>query len=294
VTIEEELQKAKVAVEAARDEALLAVQFHETWRPTVADPDLLERMGNSFATHSFHIIRIALRREVLLALMRLWDNDSRSVKVTAIAELLRNNRLFEALVCQRTKALGYSVDVTDSIHEALKQKRDDILRLVRKYTASSGQTTVLDRLRTLRHEQLAHRQAHNPTDPAELRHTDEEVEEFYQDTLEIVRLMLSVLLGTAFDIARDGGDVYRHHADFFWAAARGSVLKVTRVSDAPRTEVDRLQVCAIPDSEMSELLCKAAITQPLLLMGATLADGRACIWMGRLQFGHCSRSSKGG
>lgn len=221
MTIEEELQKAKVAVEAARDEALLAVQFHETWRPTVADSHLLERMGNSFATHSFHIIRIALRREVLLALMRLWDKDSRAVKVTSIAELLRNKVLFDALVRQRTKALGYSVNVMDSMHEVLGHKRDDILRLVHKYATSNGQATVLDRLRILRHEQLAHRQAHNPTDPAELHHSDEEVEEFYQDTLEIVRLMLSVFLGSAFDIARDGGDVYRHHAGFFWAAARG-------------------------------------------------------------------------
>lgn len=221
MTIDEKLRRAKVAVEAARDEALLAVQFHETWRPTVADTDLLKRMGNSFATHSFHVIRIALRREVLLALMRLWDKDSRTVKVTAIAELLRDKALFDALVRQRAGNLGHSVDVTDCMREALEPKRDDILRLVRKYTDGSERATVLDRLRTLRHEQLAHRQAHQPTDPATLRHTDEEVEEFYKDTLEIVRLMLSVFLATAFDIAGDGGDVYRHHADFFWAAARG-------------------------------------------------------------------------
>ncbi|CAM2184575.1 hypothetical protein BO443_50431 [Burkholderia orbicola] len=44
---------------------------------------------------------------------------------------------------------------------------------------------------------------------------------FYQDTLELVRLLLSVFLATAFDIAREGGDVYRHHAEFFWGAARG-------------------------------------------------------------------------
>ncbi|PQP04566.1 hypothetical protein C5615_38930 [Burkholderia cepacia] len=120
MTIEEKLRRAKVAVEAARDEALLAVQFHETWRPTVADTNLLKRMGNSFATHSFHIIRIALRREVLLALMRLWDKDSRTVKLTAIAELLRDKALFDALVRQRAENLGYSFDVTDRMREALE------------------------------------------------------------------------------------------------------------------------------------------------------------------------------
>lgn len=143
------------------------------------------------------------------------------MKLTAIAELLRDKALFDALVRQRAENLGHSFDVTDCMREALEPKRDDILRLVRKYTDGSEQSTVLERLRMLRHEQLAHRQAHQPTDPATFRHTDEEVEVFYQDTLEIVRLLLSVFLATAFDIAREGGGVYRHHAEFFWGAARG-------------------------------------------------------------------------
>lgn len=222
--MEDELQRAKVAVEAAQDEALLAVQFHETWRPTVFDVDLQARMGNSFATHSFHIIRIALRREVLLALMRLWDRDSRTVKLTAIAELLSNEALFEELVRQRAERLG-GLDVVDAMRDALSPKRAEILRLVRKYTHDSSHASVLNRLRALRHQQLAHRQAHQPTDPTELHQTDEEIEEFYQDSLEIVRLMLSVFLGRAFDIAGEGGSVYRHHADYFWSAVCGERTK---------------------------------------------------------------------
>lgn len=220
-SIEERLLKAKTAVEAAQGEALLAVQFHETWRPTVSDSDLQKRMGHSFATHSFHIIRMALRREVLLALMRLWDRDSRAVKVTGIAEVLRDAALFDELVRQRAVGLGYSVDVTDRMREALEPKRDRILALIRKYTHANERPTLLERLTTLRHEQLAHRQTREPTDPVELQHTDEEVEGFYQDTLEIVGLMLSVFLGRAFDIAGDATDVFQHHAKYFWAAARG-------------------------------------------------------------------------
>lgn len=60
VTIEEKLRRAKVAVEAARDEALLAVQFHETWRPTVADTNLDgEFICYSFLSH--HPYRVAPR-----------------------------------------------------------------------------------------------------------------------------------------------------------------------------------------------------------------------------------------
>ncbi|PTB18261.1 hypothetical protein C9I57_24080 [Trinickia symbiotica] len=220
-TIEERLQGVKSAVEAAQDEAILAVQFHETWRPTIADADLRRRMGHSFATHSFHIIRMALRREVLLALMRLWDKDSRAVKVTGIAELLRDKAFFDELVRERASRIGFRFDVTESMRDTLEPKRDQILALVRKYTHGKERPTLLERLTTLRHEQLAHRQTREPTDPAELQHTDEEVEEFYQDTLEIVGLMLSVFLGRAFDIAGDAKDVFQHHAKFFWAAARG-------------------------------------------------------------------------
>jgi hypothetical protein len=219
--IEERIKRAKIAVEAAQEEAILAVQFHETWRPTVADPELQKRMGHSFATHSFHIIRMALRREVMLALMRLWDRDGRSVKLTGIAELLRDKAFFDELVRYRASRLGYSFDITDRMHEALEPKRDTILTLVRKYTHGKEHSAVLERLKTIRDEILAHRQVQEPTDPAGLQNTDDEVEEFYQDTLQIVSLMLSVFLATTFDIAEDGAGVFRHHADFFWAAARG-------------------------------------------------------------------------
>jgi len=220
-TFERRLEAANAAVEAAQAEALLAVQFHETWRPTVADADLRKRMGHSFATHTFHIIRMALRREVLLALMRLWDNDSRAVKLTGIAELLRDGAFFNELVRHRASRLGYSFDVSGRMREALEPKRDRIWVLIRKYTHGKEKPTLLDRLTALRHQQLAHRQTQEPTDPAELQHTDEEVEEFYQDTLEIICLLLSVFFARAFDIGSEATKVFQHHAKYFWAAARG-------------------------------------------------------------------------
>lgn len=106
--IDIELDRAMRSVEAAVEEARLAIQFHETWRPTVFDAALLGRMGNSYATHSFHIIRIALRRELLLALTRIWDKDSKSIKLTWVEEFLKGNDLFDALVEHRAKKTKYS------------------------------------------------------------------------------------------------------------------------------------------------------------------------------------------
>lgn len=112
--------------------------------------------------------------------------------MTGIAELLRDKAFFDELVCQRAENLGYSFEVTDRVREVLEPKRDRILTLIRKYTHDKERSTVLKRLTTLRLEQLAHRQTRQPTAPIGLQHTDEEVEKFYQDKLEIVELMLSV------------------------------------------------------------------------------------------------------
>jgi hypothetical protein len=78
-------------VKAAQQEFDMAITFHETWRPIAYDEDLQKRMGKSSATQTFLVVRSALRREMLLALMRLWDKDQRNVGMElSIADLLRD------------------------------------------------------------------------------------------------------------------------------------------------------------------------------------------------------------
>ena len=216
----DEFDQLKDAVQAAQDEIVMAVMFHETWKPTAYDEDLHKRMGNSFATHAFQIVRLSLRREMLLALMRLWDTDKRALRMTAIAEKLRNREFFDALVTKRANGIGLSFNgVVESMREALEPKRDAIVKLVRKYSEGGTGYAVFEKLRALRHERLAHRQAVQ-TSVTRADTTDQEIESFYEDNLEIVRLLLSLILATAFDLT-DAADVYRHHAKFFWANARG-------------------------------------------------------------------------
>ena len=217
---DEKLSRAMRSVEAAVEEARLAIQFHETWRPTVSDAALLGRMGNSYAMHSFHIIRIALRRELLLALTRIWDKDSKSIKLTWIEEFLKGNDLFDALVEHRAKKQNVQSSQHNAFRNALEEKRRSIRSLIQKYV-SGDESYILERLKTLRNEQLAHRQIADPTSPEDTNHTNEEVEAFYQDTLEIIRQMYSLFYGTSFDLSADVGGMYRHYAMFFWESARG-------------------------------------------------------------------------
>jgi AbiU2 len=69
-------------VTAAQQEFDMAVTFHEIWKPAAYDQDLHSRLGESFATQAFLVIRTALRREMVLALIRLWDTNPRAVRIS--------------------------------------------------------------------------------------------------------------------------------------------------------------------------------------------------------------------
>lgn len=220
VSFDDDFKQMKDAVKAAQDEIIMAIMFHETWKPTAYDTDLHNRMGNSFATHSFQIVRLSLRREMLLALMRLWDTnqdkEKRPLRMTAVAEQLRNEGFFNTIVTRRAAGTGLS---SDNMRHALKPMRDAVVNLVRKYSEGGAGHPTLEKLRTLRNERLAHRQT-APTNATLANATDKDIESFYEDNLELIRLLLSLVLATAFDL-KEAADVYRHHAQFFWANARG-------------------------------------------------------------------------
>ncbi len=220
LTPEERLNKLKASVKAAEDEAATAVMLHETWKPTAYDEDLFERMGESFATHSFQIIRSALRREMLLALMRLWDSNKQAIRMTNIRDKLQKKDIFNALVSERAANTGLSASgIVNFLEVELDEKRKEVINLIQKYLEGGSEHAILKEVRTLRHEHLAHRQI-TPTKASFADTTDKDIESFYEDTLEIVRLLLSLVLAKAFDLS-DAANVYRHHAKFFWINARG-------------------------------------------------------------------------
>lgn len=230
------IERLKRMVETARQEIELAVMFHETWRPAAYDTDLHDRIGTSYAAHAFQIIRISLRRELLLALARLWDKDSRAVGMRQIASSLRDPKFFEALVQFRARSRGLrSMFNPDPVREALTTNRDLVLDLIDKYDKGGSAYKVWEKMKRLRNERLAHRQlpkaplaivgVETSGQPSEegggpVWATDDEIEEFYQDNLEIVRLLMSLVEGIAFDL-QQAAKVYKSHAKFFWASARG-------------------------------------------------------------------------
>lgn len=234
--IQKKLEELKAAVNTAKQEVELAVMFHETWRPTAYDTDLHVRLGKSFASHSFLIIRMSLRRELLLALTRLWDKNKDALRMSAIADRLRDQKLFEALVQSRSASWSLGTRFApEAVKGEFTSKRDQILSLINKYSEGGKASKVLKKLRALRNQHLAHRQLPNvsaavtgadvPAQPIEgdelpVWATDEEVEEFYQDNLKIVRLLLNLVYGLCLDFS-DVSGVYKQYAKNYWASVRG-------------------------------------------------------------------------
>ncbi len=99
--IDQRIAVLRTKVRAARQEFDLAVTFHELWKPAAYDDDLHKRMGVSSATNAFNVVRAALRREMLLALMRLWDKDGRAIGMQFFASAMREEFVIEALAAQR-------------------------------------------------------------------------------------------------------------------------------------------------------------------------------------------------
>ncbi|PTB17870.1 hypothetical protein C9I57_25425 [Trinickia symbiotica] len=223
ITVADEIEALKTTAKAAQTEAVMAIAFHETWKPTAYDKELHRRMGFSYATQAFQIVRLALRREMLLALIRIWDKNKQgqSLQITAVREKLRDKAVFNAIV-DHWAGSASDLWTKDGMRKDLEPKRARIIELIQKYLEGGSGFSVVEGLRTLRHERLAHYQLEETkAEAATADTTDDEIEAFYEDTLEIVRLLLSLVWGDTFSLSGDVAGVYRHYAKFFWENVSG-------------------------------------------------------------------------
>jgi len=152
-----------------------------------------------------------------LALMRVWDSDHRTVRMTAIYDTLKNDAVFDAIVAERASKSSVP-GFADIIRSTLDEKRTAVHSLIQKYKKAGSGNAAFKKLLALRHERLAHRKKEANT--TMVLPSDQEIQTFYEDTLEIMKQLESLVLATSFDL-NQAADVYRHHAQFFWASVRG-------------------------------------------------------------------------
>jgi hypothetical protein len=149
--------------------------------------------------------------------MRLWDTNSKSIRVESIGASLRNREVIEALALDRAERLVF-LDVIDAMRDDLGKKADEALLLLGKYMQGGPCHPVLKSLRALRHERLAHRQFVQ-ADVSGADTTDDEIEAFYQDNAKLIQTLLSLVNAMAYDPAQTAR-VYRVYAADFWGHFR--------------------------------------------------------------------------
>ena len=213
------ITRLRAMVTAAFEELDWAVRFYEVWKIAADDQDLHARMGTSYSTHAFMIARAALQREMLLALMRLWDKSAKAIQMHWIESTLRRPAVIDALALDRSQRFG--LDVFEKMREDLQKKADEAVGLIQAYRAGPNKA-ALEKLVKLRHHRLAHRQVASAT--PEAPPNEREIEDFYRANTRLIEILSSLVNAVGYSVD-DGASVYRHYAKFFWAGVRGERTK---------------------------------------------------------------------
>jgi hypothetical protein len=202
---DKDITRLRAMVRAAHQDFDQTAAFHEAWRPTAFDEQLHARMETSFATQTFKVIRVALRREVLLGLVRLWDTRSDTLKMEFVAAQLRRSAVLDALAGDRADKTA--LPIVDPMRRELGRIASEALTIIEKYSKDGER----------------HREAVSELSAASAIVPDasaEEIEELYQDSANLVRLLLKVAVGHAYD-PREAAGVFSQYAQAFWASVRG-------------------------------------------------------------------------
>ena len=220
MNVEQKVERLRASVEAAFEEFTLVMRLYETWRPAAFDQDIFDRMGPSYASHAFLLIREVLAREIVLGLTKLWDSTDRAIRMDKIGVFIRTPAVIRALAVERSLPFqGMGIRGTeDAMERELGAKAEAALGILDSYLPKGRHRTVHDGLHRLRNTRFAHRQvvadAYSDITP-----TTDQVEEFYKDMSALMRQLMSLVLAVAHD-PEEFALVHRRYAAEFWAGVR--------------------------------------------------------------------------
>jgi len=186
---------------------------------------------------------MSLRREVFIGIMRLWDDDPKSVGIPVVLKLLEEKIVIEALGAEREKAhLEAPINLItrsvgkdrDLMMEYLRKQRIEeapnqrtILRgqvthaasLIEGVNARLGNLTPLEKMKKLRDRLLAHRDIRFKLDPGEAL-LDQEVEDLYLNMLEILKALRLAIENASYN-PLETANHFRRYAEYFWSSVCG-------------------------------------------------------------------------
>jgi hypothetical protein len=154
---------------------------------------------------------------MLLALSRLWDTNTRAVRMSRIIHAIRQRAVIDDLAADR--ATEHYPNLVDVMRTDLQVTAAEVLKLACKYSEGGSHNEVRKNLLRFRNERLAHRQI-GPSTITGADKSDEQIEEFYQDNATIIGKLLHLVSVPGYDPLTTAG-AYKRYAFEFWAGARG-------------------------------------------------------------------------
>lgn len=213
------LETLRKAVRAACDEIDHATVMREAWKPAANDAALHARMSHTYGGHTFLTIRLALRREMLLALCRMWDTSRRTVRMEDLRVALNNKSLIDQLARERAGQHEESEAFYKLIRPEFEKLVGEAATLIDKYRKGGTGVAMLAELKKLRHERLAHRALDSDED-AVIEVDVANIDAFYADNCEIVSKLLHLVAGEAY-APQETAEVFGLYAAKFWGCVQG-------------------------------------------------------------------------
>jgi AbiU2 len=260
VSVATQLADLKALVKAAHEELEQAIAYREAWRPAAFDAELHTRLNRTLACNTFLTIRQALHRELVLALVRLWDKNKEALRMTLVADKLRCKDVRAALNAESAAhwlnipiigddevsspeerawldeiEKGYKLRIAREETARMREMDKEVLSIISRYQDGPGSTT-LEKLRRLRHQNLAHRQI-KPAEPVTL--TDAEIEAFYEDMKRLVHALRIAVEGVDYR-PNETAKLRAKHAALFWNGVRGEKTEGHPDYKAPRGKAESL------------------------------------------------------
>jgi len=244
-SLSEKIEKLRKRIKEADYAFDMAVAYHEAWKPAASNEEVHKRMGTSYATQTFFVIRQALGREMAMTLAKLWDKDGRSIGLFCIAKFLEEEKIVDELaqkyhdtwsqpnaqlvqeypIEERATILELlDAETANKADEKVTEFRIEIEECVKKigqYGCGGTKENKLKNLKTLRNKKLAHQEFDlNNKAVAKIDAAAQEVDEIFDDTLDIIMRLKSCVCFTHYDPSETAA-IYRKNSELFWAGVRG-------------------------------------------------------------------------
>lgn len=206
-------------------------------------------MGTSYATNTFEVIRQALRREMVLALLRVWDTNKKALRLSLIGSELRDAGIVEALAREygdtylqgqppfsRHRPEDTPEDraaIADAIRAYKKRETTSYIErsvhvpiakaitIIARYQEGGLGYETLEGLRRIRHTRLAHREMMSVVaPPSPIQDMDVKIDAFFADMLELTRLLRLGVQGVDYDPSATAS-IQAGYARLFWRSVMG-------------------------------------------------------------------------